>query len=337
MKTKRLIALTLALLLTLTASGALAESIFGTFQDEPEAELLLAPSYGGMANVEPDLVEESAEGGAIVTYLNVNAGGVNSFGEYLGKLGFSVTRQEEQAGKAAFAVTDGQVDFVMIYDQAAKTMQLIYPQGTEYKKAQFPGYTRIEMMNPLVIPGLGNFVFEGFFLNQRIVYCNNFFLHETSSRWEDTYHSKDTGYTWLKFSFFNESTSDKAYYGDDNPFSKTRNDLLNMELDYLVSGQTYTYPEKAYGTYWGNIVSQPVITIEPPGYKSRGWIYYEPVVAKALESLSCGTVFELPASIRNSTDGTLAIKLDFVTGEKYVLVVRENGVDLNIAPAQSGN
>ena len=29
--------------------------------------------------------------------------------------------------------------------------------------------------------------------------------------------------------------------------------------------------------------------------------------------------------------GTIAIKLEFPTGEKYVLVIRENGVDLNLA------
>lgn len=311
MKTKRLIALTLALLLTLTASSALAESIFGTFQDEPEAELLLAPSYGGMANVEPDLVEESAEGGAIVTYLNVNAAGVNSFGEYLGKLGFTVAKQEEQAGKAAFAVTDGQVDFVMIYDQAAKTMQLIYPEGTDYARALFPGYTRIEFNEEIQISGLGRFTFHDFFLNDQGGF--------RQGPGDQTIALS----SWLWFSFYNISTTTQLHLQESLLFDAT--------LVYHNADGEYQYQQSIYTG--GYIPEEKLIVY----VYQDGEDYYDKYSCPALTGMESASSFILPADLCSSTDGTIAIKLDFKTGEKYVLVARENGIDLNIAPSQSGN
>ena len=79
-----------------------------------------------------------------MTYAGVDASGYNSFGVYLGGLGYSVTGQEEQGDRTAYAVSDGRVSFVMIYDRAARTMQLIYPKGTKYEESMCPGYTRIE-------------------------------------------------------------------------------------------------------------------------------------------------------------------------------------------------
>ena len=328
MKKTRISALMLTLVLMLTVSHSLAESIFPQLEEETEqSQILVAPSYGSMANVTEDQVEQSAEDGTIVTYKNVDASGYNRFGVYLGERGFAVTGQEKQENKIAYAVSDGQVSFVMIYEQGTKIMHLIYPNGTDYEKALFPGYTKVSLNEKVSIPELGDFIFDRFFLNRQITYCSNFFLYEINSRWKDEYHSPKTADTYLTFTFYNKSASDKAYYGDTNHLSKSRNDLVNMELIYLLSDQTYTYPVKAYGTYWAGIVDKPVIAIEPPWHKTKGWLYYEPMVANALESIWCGTVFDLPVSVRNSADGTLAVKLTFKTGEKYVLVLREDGAN----------
>ena len=145
MRTERMAAWILALCVMLAAQVCFAESIFDILPEEDaEAARLTAPSYSSMAGVEPDQVEPSAEGGTIVTYRNVSAADVNRFGVYLGRMGYGVTRQEDQEEQTGYAVSDGRADFVMFYDRGAHTMRLVYPGGTDYAEALFPEYRRIE-------------------------------------------------------------------------------------------------------------------------------------------------------------------------------------------------
>lgn len=181
MKKLMLISLTLALMLA--ASGCLAESIFDPIKDTTvAAPPLTAPSYGAMANVAEDQVEQNAEGGTIVTYRGVDASGYNSFGIYLGGLGFSVTSQEKREGQIAYALTDGQVEFVMIYDQAAHAMQLVYPKGIDFEKSQFPGYIQIVPGKEISIQGLGKFVFNDFIFDGTGYVCGNAAIYDQGGK-----------------------------------------------------------------------------------------------------------------------------------------------------------
>ena len=164
MKKMSIISLILALVLFVT--GCLAESAFELLpEDNTETVRLQAPSYGAMANVEPERVEQSADGGTIVTYSGVDAAGFNRFGVYLGERGFAATGQEKEENRLAYSLSDGQASFVMIYDMEARTMQLVYPEGTDYEVSLFPGYTRIDFNEEINIPGLGKFTFHDFVLN----------------------------------------------------------------------------------------------------------------------------------------------------------------------------
>ena len=300
---KKLLSITAILLILLCAGFACAESIFGDLaEEETPPPSLTAPSYGAMANVEPDRTEPSADGGTIVTYLNVSASGVNEFGVYLGRLGFVVTKRDSVDDRLAFAVSDGRVSFVMIYDQAEKIMQLIYPKGTAYAGPLFPGYTRIAFNEEISIPGLGKFTFRDFVLDGKGT-------REAYTKDKTRYPAK-TVYSWLSFHLLNTS-SGPLYM---NMFG----DLLfdGVVLAYRSGDGAYTFTPDSRGDF------------SPPRRIVQG--------SRSVFPLGEGDFalsFDLPAHLRASSDGTIAVLLDFRTGEKYFLLVRENGVDLNLAPA----
>lgn len=164
MKYSRLMAF--VLMLSLFISGASAESILPILTPAPTAAPTPAPapapapSYGMMANVAADEVTQNAQGGTVVTYRNVSADGFNSFGVYLGQRGFSVAGTETQGDQTAYALTDGQTDFVMFYHVVDQVMTLVYPQGMEYEQPQFPGYLPLAYGEEIYIPKLGKFTFD---------------------------------------------------------------------------------------------------------------------------------------------------------------------------------
>ena len=306
---KKKLFVSLVLVLALAVTGCMAESIFKPMAEEKNEEnSLTAPSYGAMANVDPDQVEASAEGGTIVTYNSVDASGYNSFGTYLGKLGFSVTNMEEQENRIAYAISDGRVNFVMIYDQNTQTMQLVYPLGTGYAESTAPEYTRIEFNEAINVPGLGRFTFMDFSLND----------HGSSSKYnkDGRRHDARDISSWFSFHLYNNST-DYLYcsaYGD-NIFSHISLEYHNQDADYTF------YPEKELrGIY--DAESKTVIPTNAHAESQA-----------PLEERDYALVFDLPYNLRTSTDGTILIKLILKTGEKYVLVARENGVDMNIVTA----
>lgn len=321
MKIKRIAALTLALLMTLAVYGGFAENIFGNFQeDEAEQVRQLAPSYGAMANVSPDQVEPNAEGGTIVTYLNVSAAGINQFGTYLGTRGFSVSRQEEKEGRTAFAVSDGQVEFVTIYDPESKILQLIYPRGTDYEEPRFPGYTQIGFNEEISVPGLGRFTFHDFVLDDK----GRSEIYYLAEDWQK--RSRNVIHSWLSFTFHNTSTN-HVYFGYVGSNNQYRNDLLYATLVYQNADGTYEHSVASYGRF--DSAGKRIAKMYPTD--GRG-IVFSNESCRPLGSMEYAVSFSLADGLRSSSDGTIAIKLLFATGEKYVLVARENGVDLNIAP-----
>jgi len=284
----------------------------------------LAPSYGGMANVDPDETTTDDEGRQKVIYRNVDMNGYTAFGDYLEAQSFEVLESDvdQQSGVVRLSLGNGSFNIDMVYDSGKQEMCLIYERGVSYEIADpFKGYTRIGLNEKVSIQGLGDFRFDSFALNEAITYCNNFFLYELNGKWQEEYHTKEKANTWLVFDFYNTSTTDKEYYRD-------HNDLLDMELVYINLDNTYSYREKAYGTYWENIISVPVISIAQPWHIVKDWMYFSPKTAKPLEYVNNGVVFDLPEGIRYSTDGTLAIKMIFNSGDQYVLILRENGVKL---------
>ncbi len=308
---KKLTAVILTLALLLAACGGMAESIFAPLAEEKApTPALIAPSYGAMANVAEDQTEKNAEGGNIVTYLNVPVSGYNRFGAYLGERGFSVTHQETQDSQIAYALSDGTVEFVMIYDQKTHTMQLVYPQGTDHEVSLFPGYTPLEANEEIIIPGLGRFTFQPFVL-------------DGAGRSSDYYISKGSYGTvvnsWLSFRFYNTSTSNVNFS------SATQNDLFTASLTYHNADADYRFDPFSSGAF---SKEHRMIATRPTGI-SRSFFWYKDCAP--LTEADYAVSFLLPLGLRQSTDGTIAVKLDFLTGEKYVLIVRENGADRNIA------
>ena len=323
MKLKQYAARLAALILVLltAVSGSLAESIFAPIPEEETQEIqLTAPSYGKMANAAPDLVEQNTEGGTIVTYNHVDASGYNDFGAYLGGRGFTVTGQEEQGSRIAYALSDGRVSFVMIYDRESRTMQLVYPKGTGYEESLFPGYTRIEPGREITVPGLGVFVFREFRLNTKIHRASRFgkYFGDILS-----FGKEKTVNCILAFSYYNSSAEDKNYFYEPN-------DLFETTLVYQSGKTEYTFAEDSHGRY------REDLGIYATGLrKTDKYLVLDNIQIGPLQTAEYAIGFDLPETVCSSVGGTIALKLEFKTGEKYVLVFREDGKDLTAGAGQA--
>ena len=327
MKTMRLIAA--ALFLSLTVSGACAGSIFPVLTPVPTAAptaapaaSVLAPSYGMMANVKADDVSMNTQGDTVVTYRNVPADGFNSFGEYLGGRGFAVTGTETQDGQTAYALSDGRTAFVLFYQAAEQVMTLVYPRGTDYEQPRFPGYRTISFDEEIQVPGLGRFAFVDFYLNNKAAMAgmvdkigNEMYYYDISGKEIYMGDKTETIYTFLGFTAFNTTNRDLQ-------FSANKNELLTMTLHYVNSDGEYSYEQYTPANYISRI------NMFLNGYKANyDFVSY---AAWPLESMTDGylySIFKLPSGVRNSTDGTMYVTIEFATGDRYVIVLRENGVD----------
>lgn len=323
MKYSRLMAF--VLMLSLFISGASAESILPILTPAPTAAPTptpastpaSAPSYGMMANVAADEVTQNAQGGTVVTYRNVSADGFNSFGVYLGQRGFSVAGTETQGDQTAYALTDGQTDFVMFYDVAQQTMTFVYPQGTEYEQPMFPGYLPLAYGEEVYIPKLGKFKFNDFQLDHLG------YMVGMGEGHNDYYYDADGSmtfsrtkiYTKLGFKCYN-TTNGNLY------FDAKANDLFVMTLYCVNEYDTYSYEQYTQCCY--NSRTDKFYN----GY-SEIWSGLR-YMANPLPSLTDSyryVVFAVPSGIRTSTDGTIYVTIEFTTGEKYVMMLRENGVN----------
>ncbi len=321
MKYFRLMAL--LLMLSLMVSSVYAESIFPMLTPAPTAEPTPAPaaastpSYGMMANVAADEVTQNAQGGTVVTYRNVSADNFNSFGAYLGQRGFSVAVTETQGEQTAYALSDGMTEFIMFYDVTQQTMIFVYPKGTEYEQPLFPGYLPLAYGEEVYIPNLGKFTFEQFQLDH-LGYLvgmgegHNDFYYDTDGSMTFT---RMKIYTKFGFKCFNTTSGDLR-------FDAKANDLFVMTLHCVNEYGTYSYEQYTQCCY--NSRRDMFYN----GYSSI-WsgLYY---MANPLPSLTDSyryVIFNVPSGIRTSMDGTIYATIEFTTGEKYVVMLRENGVN----------
>ena len=329
MKTLRMIFV--SLFLSLIVSGACAGSILPVMTPAPTAAPaaapaapVYAPSYGMMANVEADEVTENIRGGTVVTYRNVPADGFNAFGEYLGERKFSVTGTETQDGQTAYALSDGRTAFVLFYDAAAQVMTLVYPEGTVYEQPRFPGYQTLSIGEEIQVPGLGRFTFDDFSLNHKVAMAG---MVDRSYGENDYYdingeeiilgNKTKTIYTYLGFKAFNTTNRDLQ-------FCANKNELLTMTLHYVNEDGEYSYEQFTPARYKSRI------NMFVNGYKANcDYISYTAQPLPSMTDNYLYSIFDLPSGVRDSTDGTMYVTVEFTTGDRYVIVVRESGVDLH--------
>ena len=323
----------LALLISMLAiSAAGAESIFPLLTPAPTAPApaatpapAAAPSYGMMANAAADEVTQNAQGDAVVIYRSVSADGFNAFGEYLFRRGFSVTASEAQDGQLAYALTDGKVDFVMFYRMEEQRMTLVYPRGTAYEQPPFPGYQALAYGEEIYVPNLGKCKFVDFALNREAG-----LVGMVSGKYTDWYYDvngrlnfeKKKTYTRLGFQFYNTTSGELQ-------FCDTANDLFSITLYCVNEYGTYSYAQSTQGSYNSRL------NLFINGYRKPfegGYSMSCPL--KSLTETYKYVFFDLPSGVRASTDGTIYAMIEFSTGEKYVMMLRENGVDLTLAAAK---
>ena len=132
----RFVILALILCLCFPTAGS-AQSLFPSLSTPEPAAVVVdkAPSYGSMANVDPDDVQPYAEGGQVVTYENVDEQGYQDFGIYLNGLGYEVVAQNVQGRTAELKLTNGQFNIGMMYYGDEQKMLLIYDEGVTYEES----------------------------------------------------------------------------------------------------------------------------------------------------------------------------------------------------------
>ena len=332
MKTLRMVFMTL--LFSLIVSGACAGSILPVMTPVPTpaptaapAAPVYAPSYGMMANVEADEVTENIRGGTVVTYRNVPADGFNAFGEYLGARGFSVTGTETRDGQTAYALSDGRTAFVLFYDAAGQVMTLVYPEGTDYEQPRFPGYRTVSLGEEIQVPGLGRFTFVDFHLNDkcpmagmvdRSYGANDYY--DINGEWIVLGNKTKTVYTYFGFKAFN--TTDRELQ-----FCANKNEVLTMTLHYVNGDGEYSYEQSTAARY-------TKLKMFVNGYrKSLDFVTHASWPLPSMTDNHLYSIFDVPSGVRNSADGTMYVTVEFMTGDRVVVVLRENGVDCYKTPA----
>ena len=334
MKNVRILLFAAVLLVAVFNAGiGFSESIFPiltptatpepTYETEPT--VLIAPSYGAMANVAPDSVAENTQGGTIVTYNNVGADEFNRFGAYLGEKKFAVVGEETKDEQLAYVISDGSVQFVLIYDPNGSVLNLIYPQGMKYEECFFPGYVPLEYGKEIYVPNLGRFEFVDFYLNSEYCmagmvekYYGAWFYYDTNGNFiSDKKSDINKIYTFLGIKFFNTTANDLAFWDGDN-------DILTTRLYYVHDEYgTFSYDQFTQGGY------NPHTGVFTNGYSAKyDGSYY---MSYPVESLTDGykyVFFNLPEGVRTSGEGTIFVTIDFTTGEKYVMPLRVDGTDL---------
>ena len=287
-----------------------------------------APSYGGMANVDPKNVQPYAEGGQAVTYENVDEQGYADFGDYLFNLGYKFVNDPIVEGRIVKGrLSDGKYNIGMIYDADEETMILIYEEGVDFKKKDefaVAGYTRIKLGDEIKIDNFGTYKFQEYYFNKSIAT-----RYTKSNQWitggKKQVQSEEC---------YLVSNSYLHFYYYDTSQNKTASWLIDGTLIYINENGTYKYPinRTTYSSY------EETYTMGTKTYdmfaEARGALvlgttytyadsvggYVEPLYGKD------GMIgFSLPLDLINAKDGTLAIVLKIQGKEDYVLVLRENG------------
>ena len=319
----------LVLMLSLIVCGASAESILPILTSAPTSAPtptpaptpVSAPSYGMRANVAADEVTQNAQGGTVVTYRNVSADGFNSFGVYLVQRGFSVTGTETQGEQTAYALTNGQTDFVMFYQVTEQVMTLVYPQGTDYEQPLFPGYQPLSYGEEVFIPNLGKFKSVDFHLNREANMTgmvdkigNSLYYYDINLNELYGNKGKEKIYTYFGFQFFNITNHDLN-------FSAKANDVLVMTIHYINDYGTYSYKQYSQAAF------KTGISMYVNGYTQLIDGLYMSFPIKSMTEGYKYAIFNLPSGVRESTDGSIYVTIEFAAGDKYVMTLRENGVN----------
>jgi len=317
---KRLVILVMTLCLCFP-TFATAESLFPSLSTPEPAAVTgeKAPSYGGMANVDPDDVQSYAEGGQVVTYENVDEQGYQNFGVYLNKLGYEVVAQNVRGRTAEMKLSDGKFNIGMVYDGEAQKMQLIYEEGVEYEKrdvlkAYFPDATTVELGEEIEIRGLGKYSFTKYNMGGEIIAT---YLQGGGYVIEYTYSSN----TWIELDFYNTKTETCT-------FCYPYNAPISLELVYINDENTYSFEVNSRvankGRYNESIwYAMGAVSREDVQNKTIGRLTKIP----SMEEEHLAVAFDLPNGVINSVDGYLALCITCNTDEqeKYILILREDG------------
>lgn len=300
------------LTLIMLSSSANASSLFDLLPVEPTPSIApqssIAPSYGDFAGVMADEETEGRDGGTIVLYQNVRAQQMEEFGESLQKQGYQVLEQEMQGNTTAYKLSNSTFTFALFYDRADQSLRAVYPKGTAYAQSAFPGYTKVKLGETFAIKGLGNFTFNSIENMEKLSY---YYRWEHGGRHIEADGSSYEPGMLIQFSYYNTDVSAHFFYNR-YPSNDGYNSLFQPKFCFMNIDNTYRYTSEYFGGFFEGKLHLDI---------SGGSI-------DSLTEKSLAVFFELPAGAINSTDGTLGMTMDFPNGEKYVLMLRENGINL---------
>lgn len=326
---KKMLCLALILVCIMQIPNAIGESILPILptidDEETPSSSVKAPSYEAMAYAAADSVTKNEQGGTIVTYSNVDEQGYNDFGVYLGERGFFVAKQEKEGNLMAFTLSDGTVEFTLIYDQPNHIMYNIYPKGTAYEQWDYPGYKPVFLGKEIEIKGLGKFTFTKVHLNGKAYFHYAAYIDKETNE-PDTFIMSDFCYepkyvySWIDFDYYNTSTKSRDFKGE-------KSDLFSPKLIYENEYDSYNYKPLSYGKYYAEY-NFFVYSENASGTDGNKWTAYLGVDSiNPLTKVQRSFSFDLPQGLRESKDGSIAVLLDFATSDQYVLILRENGVN----------
>ncbi len=327
---KKMLCLALILVCIMQIPNAIGESILPILptidDEETPSSSVKAPSYEAMAYAAADSVTKNEQGGTIVTYSNVDEQGYNDFGVYLGERGFFVAKQEKEGNLMAFTLSDGTVEFTLIYDQPNHIMYNIYPKGTAYEQWAYPGYKPIYLGEEIDIKGIGKFTFTKIHLNEKTYYIDYAIIdkktNEINTEWFSSMRAfvrnPEYIYSWIDFSYYNTSTKSRD-------FEKEKSELFIPKFLYKNEYDSYNYKPLSYGKYYDkyNYFVYSHCDLNDNNYN----MFLDTDSINPLTKVQRSFSFDLPQGLRESKDGSIAVLLDFATSDQYVLILRENGVN----------
>ncbi len=313
---KKLFLILISLMLAFT-SAACADTLFPSLApavQDPPADA--APSYGKYANVAPDSEEPYAEGGTVVTYSGVSENAYEDFGNYLSEFGFELLDSNVDGRTVEMIVANGRFSIGVAYNADTRELKTIYEEGVEYEKMDyFQGYTRIALGDTVRVKGLGEFTVSEFHLN-------NYSLRRAQHYYKGHVLGElDRTSVALVFDYLNTTNDTKYYKGDAVKSSYgyyfhgsgDRNDLADITLYYINDNGVYAFESVCYGYL------KEQLLIDDEEIDS---------IPKMESSVRCAS-FEVPESVLNAGDGMLAVGMEFHdSGEKAVLILRENGIKI---------
>lgn len=310
---RKIVSLILAVLMvTMLSASAMASGILPSFEEfAPDP----AVSFGVTVGKDP-ISETTLEDGSIQQrYVLVTDDDYTAFGVRLGDADYTIASQETLDNGIAVVVTNGSQSMEVRYLRGDGEMLITYPAGTEIERPApvdlFPGYIRVNFGEETTVAGFGKFTFNDFVLSGSCRICNHL---NTVLRSEHNYRA--TAYTWLTFKYLNTTNKEQKIYAD--KYASGMLSDLSPSLVYINADGRYTYPL----TYAGRFkLEGDEFELEPLNNASHEW------TVGSMDSIGATIVFDVPSTIRQSTDGTIAVTFKS-NGQYYVLYLRENGKDL---------